>query len=78
MGEKNKQKCANKNICLLDENISYFSTLILLYFTKKAKKSIAIRSNLKLIGWILERYLFNMREQCILKINELMTEGMEW
>ena len=38
MGEKNKQKCANKNICLLDENISYFSTLILLYFTKKAKK----------------------------------------
>ena len=71
MGEKNKQKCANKNICLLDENISYFSTLILLYFTTppsmtKAKKSIAIRSNLKLIGW---------RQQCILKFNALMTEG---
>ena len=32
----------------------------------KAKKSIAIRSNLKLIGW---------RQQCILKFNALMTEG---
>ena len=44
----------------------------------KAKESIAIRSNLKLIGWILDRYLFNMKEQYILKFNELVTEGIEW
>ena len=78
--ERKINKSAQTKIFAFWMKISHISALSFSYISQAPihKKSIAMRSNLKLIGWILERYLFNMREQCILKFNELMTEGIEW
>ena len=57
--ERKINKSAQTKIFAFWMKISHISALSFsFFFTKKAKKSIAIRSNLKLIGWILGGFTY--------------------